>query len=131
MITSSMEMAPVNLFQIGQVHYLLLVDCFSGFPLLICLHSFTSHSVIDKLYAWLELFGYLRIIRTDGGPQFCTEFEKFCDDLSINHKLASPYNPRSNGSAEEGVKNIKRLWICYKPSKFEETSTSGGALNIS
>ena len=50
-------------------------------------------------------------MRSDGGPQFCGEFAKFCDQNGIKHELSAPYNPRSNGLAESGVKIIKSILI--------------------
>ena len=115
-----MEMISVDLFQVGQCHYLLLMDWFSGFPLLNRLSSLTLWSVIHKLNAWFQLFGYPRIIRSDGGPQFHSEFSSYCDSFNINHEISSPYNHRSNGAAKAGVKNVKGLILRSQPSKFED-----------
>ena len=48
-------------------------------------------------------------IRCDGGPQFLGPFRSWCQENSITHELASPYNPKSNGLAEAGVKIVKTL----------------------
>ena len=48
-------------------------------------------------------------IRTDGGPQFRTEFKDFCSSQGIIHELSSPYNPESNGLAEAAVKSLKSI----------------------
>ena len=48
-------------------------------------------------------------IRSDGGPQFRTEFTLFCSQHGIKHELSSPYNPESNVLAEAAVKNIKSI----------------------
>ena len=115
-----MEMTSADLFQVDQAHYLLLVDRYSGFPFISKLSSLTSRSVIIKLREWFELFGYPRTIRTDGGPQFRSEFAAFCRNFSISHETSSPYHPRSNGSAEASVKNMKNLLIKSTPSTFAE-----------
>ena len=44
-----------------------------------------------------------------GGPQFLGPFRRWCQENNIVHELSSPYNPKSNGKAEAGVKNIKLL----------------------
>ena len=55
-------------------------------------------------------------IRTDGGPQFRSEFKDFCASHGIQHELSSPYNPESNGLAEAAVKNLKSIVISSTPS---------------
>ena len=46
----------------------------------------------------------------DGGPQFKSEeFRQFVAEWGIKHVMPSPYFPRSNGLAENGVKIMKRL----------------------
>ena len=54
-------------------------------------------------------YGWPTHIRTDGGPQFWSEFKEFCTAHGITHELSSPYNPESNGLAEAAVKSLKRL----------------------
>ena len=53
--------------------------------------------------------GWPSYIRLDGRPQFRGEFAKYCTANSIKHKLASAYNPESNGLAEAAVKDMKSL----------------------
>jgi hypothetical protein len=48
-------------------------------------------------------------MRSDGGPQYRSEFDDFCTQFKIIHDLSSPYNSSSNGLAEAGVKNTKYL----------------------
>ena len=73
------------------------------------LSSTTSASVIKTLQSWFNVLGWPRSIRSDGGPQFRGEFSAFCERFGISHELASPYNPRSNGLAESGVKIVKNM----------------------
>ena len=73
--------------------------------------STTSASVIKVFSGWFNTLGWPSVIRTDGGPQFRTEFSQFCDKNGIKHDLASPYNPRANGLAENGVKVVKGLLL--------------------
>ncbi len=52
------------------------------------------------------------MIRADGGPQFrCLEFLNFCKRRDIELETSSPYNPRSNGLAEDAVKNCEKLLL--------------------
>ena len=54
-------------------------------------------------------FGFPRVVKSDGGPQFRGPFLEFCNRYNIKHELSSPYNPRSNGLAEAAVKSVKSL----------------------
>ena len=54
-------------------------------------------------------YGWPNVIRTDGGPQFRSEFQDFCKTYNCKHELASTHNPESNGLAEAAVKNMKSL----------------------
>ena len=110
----------VDLFQVGSVHYLLFVDRYSGFPLVSRLKSLTSETVIRRLKDWFHLFGYPRVLRSDGGPQFRSRFAAFCKDYGIRHEISSPYNSQSNGHAEAGVKNLKGLIHKVAASDFDD-----------
>ena len=87
------------------------MDQWSGYPLYQRMTSTTSALVIRVLCGWFNTLGWPSVIRTDGGPQFRNEFSQFCEQNSIKHKLASPYNPRANGLAESGVKVVKDLLL--------------------
>jgi hypothetical protein len=61
--------------------------------------------------SWFNTFGWPAVIRTDGGPQFRTEFSDFCEKHGISRDdgPSLPYNPQSNRLAESGVKQVKHL----------------------
>ena len=48
-------------------------------------------------------------IRTDGGPQFRGPFDEWCRQNNIRHELSSAYHHESNGHAECGVREVKKL----------------------
>ena len=98
-----------DLFQLGAQHWLLLVDRFSGYAWPWQLRSLTTSAVVAKLTACFNEHGWPEAIRSDGGPQFRSEFADFCKNHQIRHELASANNPQSNGLAEAAVKNIKYL----------------------
>ena len=77
--------------------------------MLAVLNSTSSAIVIKTLQSCFNVLGWPRSIRLDGGPQFCGEFSSFCDSYGIKHELALPYNPRSNGLSESGVKIVKNM----------------------
>ena len=98
-----------DLFHHKGNNYLVLVDRFSGFPIVSELKNTSTASVISKMHNWFLLYGFPRIIRTDGGPQFRSDFKGFCKEHGIKHEVSSPHHPRSNGLAESAVKNVKSL----------------------
>ncbi|XP_077223460.1 uncharacterized protein LOC143857074 [Tasmannia lanceolata] len=56
--------------------------------------KFFYHDVVCR-------FGIPRILITDNGPQFASaEFDRFCDNLSIEHQFASVAHPQANGQME-------------------------------
>ena len=75
------------------------------------LSSLTSQAIVGHLRNWFNVLGWPQSIRSDGGPQFRGDFVKFCCDNGIKHELSAPYNPRSNGMAESGVKITKSILI--------------------
>ena len=99
----------VDLFQLSGQHYLVMVDRFSGFPLVHRLPSEKTSTTTDRLLYWFQDWGFPESIRSDGGPQFRGPFKEFCDKYNIVHELTSPHHPQSNGLAEAAVANVKSL----------------------
>ena len=111
-----------DLFDFQGQTWITLVDRYSGFPFAHRLTSTTTSAVTKVLREWFMEWGIPSVIRTDGGPQFRSEFKEFCKKLNIEHELSSPYNPRSNGLAEAAVKNMKGLLkkCSYDKQDFKE-----------
>jgi hypothetical protein len=100
----------VDLFEYGNKHFLIMVDRYSGWPLLSDPISKTNTSNVLKIVKnWIVEWGIPQAIRSDGGPQFRGEFDQFCQENGIIHELSSAYNPESNGHAEAAVKSMKLL----------------------
>ena len=107
--SAPMESVSADLFQIGSKHYVVMVDRHSGYPWVSPLTRLDSASVIKVMSDWFIEFGLPKSIRTDGGPQFRSQFAKFCEENGIQQETSSPYYPQSNGHAEAAVKNMKFL----------------------
>ena len=60
----------VNLGQLKGAHYLMLVDRFTGWPLVHKLIKLDSKAVTDALVHWFVDYGKPVRIRSDGVPQF-------------------------------------------------------------
>ena len=104
-----MEQVGADLFQFQGEDWLVMVDRYSGYPWTRKLHKTDTKAVLAALRSWFSDTGLPGTIRTDGGPQFRGEFDAYCGARGIKHETSSPYNPSSNGLAEAGVKNMKRL----------------------
>jgi transposase InsO family protein len=104
-----MSQVGIDLFETRGVHYLIMVDRYSGFPFVHKLSSLNTTAITKILKSWFTDWGYPMIIRSDNGPQFRGEFKTFCTTNGIRHETSSPYHPKSNGLAESAVKSIKLL----------------------
>ena len=98
-----------DLFELNGRHFLVLVDRYSGYPFTWELGSLKTDTIIKALQSTFYDFGRCGRIRTDGGPQFRSQFSAFCQELGIVHEKSSPYNPQSNGLSEAAVKQTKAL----------------------
>ena len=99
-----------DIFYLKQVPYLLTVDYYSHYPEIALLTNESSRQVITHLKSLFARYEIPSCCVSDGGPQFASaEFKQFAKDWGIEHKMSSPYYPRSNGLAENAVKVVKRL----------------------
>ena len=99
----------VDLFDAIGKKWLVMVDRYSGYAWLAELNRTCTAKLTGQLTSWFTEYGWPNVIRTDGGPQFRTEFQNFCKSYNCKHELASAHNPESNGLAEAAVKNLKSL----------------------
>ena len=72
-------------------------------------YKLNTKAVTDVLDDWFADTGKPVSLRTDGGPQFRTEFSAWAGEQEIKHELSSPYHHESNGHAEVTVREMKRL----------------------
>ena len=85
------------------------MDQWSGYPVFQKLNSTTTASILQVLTGWFHILGWLRSIRSDGGPQFRGDLCVFCEMDNMKHELSARYNPHSNGLAESAVKIVKNI----------------------
>ena len=116
LITTELPLYPwqrvaTDLFVLKGIHYLLMVDYFSRYPLLIKLgNNTTSTAVITALKSIFALLGIPGTVVSDNGPQYTSqEFHDFSHSYSFSHITSSPYYPQSNGLAVRGVRTVKQL----------------------
>ena len=116
---SPMSQVGADLFKLNNKDYLVMVDRYSGFAFCNILKSLVTSAVTKQILQWFLEFGFPERIRTDGGPQFRSEFKAFCDEFNIKHEVSSPHYHESNGLAEAAVKQMKHL-LDKKNQKWDD-----------
>lgn len=103
--------------------FLFGADQFSGWPIAKELGKDAPTSkLIEALLPYFANHGIPSTIYSDGGPQFTSqEFARFCERNFIEHIASSPYYPKSNGVAENAVKQMKKLVHCVWNSENGKT----------
>ena len=96
----------IDLFE-HKRQYLLIVDYFSKFPFIRKLHILNTGTVISELKGLFSENGIPKVIISDGGPQFRSEFRIFAQEWGFQHIQSSPYHHQSNGEAERFVRTVK------------------------
>ena len=124
------EIMSVDLAYFEGDHYLVNVDRFSGWPNVEKLKKLDTSAVTSQLEDWNYDFGKPERLRTDGGPQFRSEFKEWCEENGIIHELSSPEHHQSNGHAENAVKHMKYLlgkvkgdWPSFRKALLEYRNT--------
>ena len=105
-ITPMNEVAS-DLFEHNGSNWLFLVDRYSGYAWVRKLRCTSTTAITNILTTWFQDYGWPIAIRTDGGPQFRTEFATFCKNNEIRHELASAWH--FNVLGEHGLYNFKGL----------------------
>ncbi|XP_038075960.1 uncharacterized protein K02A2.6-like [Patiria miniata] len=99
-----------DVFHLGGVNYLLVVDYYSKFPEVQALQDLTAHSVIHELKIIFARSGTPDLLITDNASQFvCEDFRTFQNMWEFRHVTSSPRYPQSNGQAERCIQTVKTL----------------------
>ena len=81
------------------------------------------------------------VLKSDGGPCFKSKpFSHFIDKNQISHKMTSPYHHESNGQAERGIQEAKKMMerlqqfnpyhIAHTLNKMERRGKLGAPINL-
>ena len=108
--------------------YLVTVDSYSGWFEMDPLSDMSSRTVIGKLQRLFATHGIPEKLLTDNGRQFVSrDFKLFSQEWNFTHLTSSPYYPKSNGLAENAVKQVKQL---LEKSKKDGSNVMLGLLNL-
>ena len=98
----------LDLFSFGGKDYLICVDYWSGYPVYQFLRSTTSDSVILVSLPGSICWDGPPPSEATAAPNFRLT-TSFSAKHGIRHELLAPYNLKSNGLAEAGVKSAKNI----------------------
>ena len=107
-----------DIFQIGDVHYIIIADYFSKLPIVEALPKpATSETVANIMKRYIGIFGIPDIVRSDNGPHFIGQaFVQLQRRFGFTHITSSPRYPKSNGFIERQIDTVKRTIIKAKES---------------
>lgn len=90
-------------------YFLIIVNAYTKWPEVFIINSITTEVSIKTLRSTFARFGLPKILVSDNGRQLVSnEFETFLKMNKIEHITTPPFNPASNGAAENAVKTFKR-----------------------
>jgi transposase InsO family protein len=90
--------------------FLVIIDYFSGYPEAMVMSSTTADAIIKVLKSTFARHGTPDVVMSDNGPQFVNrQFAEFARDWGFIHGTSSPRYPKSNGMAENAVKQVKHI----------------------
>ena len=97
-----------DLFKLQGMHYLLVSDYYSRFPVIRRLSGLTTQSVTGQLKSIFSEYGIPVRVISDNGPQFAsTEFKEFSRQYRFSHITSSPCYVQANGFIEHMVQTVK------------------------
>ena len=104
------QMVSSDYFHYAGKEYLLVVDRYSGWPVVGQAKAGTAEELVRLLRGYFATYGVPEEMATDGGAQYVSKVtQDFLRLWGVRHRLSSAYFPHSNLRAETGVKSIKRL----------------------
>jgi hypothetical protein len=100
-----------DLFKAGKHHFLIVVNRYSGFPLVARLNSMTAESIIGHMGKMFFLLGRPGEIKCNNGPCFRTEIKNWAKERDIIVNNSAQNKPTSNGLAERAVGIVKHMLL--------------------
>ena len=99
-----------DFFSANGVHYLTIVDRYSGWLSIFTLAKDDSKHLITVLRNYFAQWGIPVNLTTDGATVYTSaELKEFLTRYGVTHRVSAAYYPRGNKRAEVGVKSSRRL----------------------
>ncbi|XP_064468653.1 uncharacterized protein K02A2.6-like [Ornithodoros turicata] len=100
----------VDLVEYAGKTYITAYGAFSNYPEVERLREATAEAVIKALCTMFARHGIPLELCSDNGPQFTSkQFQAFAEKCDFKHITSSLHFPRSNGLAEKGAQELKRI----------------------
>ena len=105
-----MQMLSSDYFTHAAKSYLVIVDRYSGWPVLKQCRDDTAEELISALRDFFCTYGTPELLATDGGTVYTSsKTQAFLKTWGVRHRISTAYNPHANLRAETAVKSMKRL----------------------
>lgn len=102
------DLAQLPTSEKGNNYVLLVVDICTRFVFLRALVDKSAVSIANALFSLFCDIGFPKIIQSDNGTEFVNYLMQIItNDLQVDHRLSTPYHPRTNGAVERQVSNLK------------------------
>ena len=103
-----------DICQIKGRTFLIIIDHYSKYPLVIELRATTSAAIATHFRSVCSMFGSPKVLVSDNGPPYIGEaMKQFTYSWGIEHITSIPHYPKSNGLAERTVGTIKSVITKY------------------
>jgi hypothetical protein len=98
----------------GYLHILVITEYLSKYPVVFPLRSKTAAEVAPLFFRYISMFGCPKEIVSDNGGEFVNDIMKQMRlAIGIEHRVTSPYHPRTNGQVERFNKTLIDALECF------------------
>ncbi|XP_031756161.1 uncharacterized protein LOC116410219 [Xenopus tropicalis] len=102
----------------GKRFILTVVDYATRYPEAVALSSIRADKVADALLSIFSRVGFPREMLTDHGTQFMSSLmQSLCKKVQVEHLVASPYHPQTNGLCERFNGTLKQMLRMFVDSQ--------------
>ena len=92
------------------MYFLVMIDAYTKWIEIILTKGTSSAVTISVMRHVFSHFGFPMTLVTDNGSNFCSrEYELFLSNNGVRHITSVPYQPSTNGQAENAVTSLKRF----------------------
>ncbi|XP_075071707.1 uncharacterized protein LOC142160697 [Mixophyes fleayi] len=102
----------------GKQFILTVVDYATRYPEAVALSSIRADKVADALISIFSRVGFPKEMLTDQGTQFMSNLmQSLCKKMHVEHLIASPYHPQTNGLCERFNGTLKQMLRTFVESQ--------------
>ncbi len=98
----------------GRTYYqFTAIDKYSRFCYAQVYQTKSSRKAKEFFMKVMEYFEFdIKIVQTDNGSEFLGEFDKYLNEIGIEHYFSYPRSPKTNGNVERLIRTIEEeLWL--------------------